>query len=155
MWGQNFYILNMDRTLERIRKIDRAISRTEGLYHEWFRRKGLNRYYINTLYALFMEPELSQNEISEAFSIPRQTVNNAVKKLEASGYVVLEREDSDGRKRKIRLTPSGEEYLERELAPILELERGIFEKLGAERCRIMAQAFEEYASELEKKVRAL
>lgn len=142
----------MDVFLERIRNINRAMSRTEGLYQAWFLKKGLNRYYINTLYALFMEPELSQKEIGEAYGIPRQTVNNAVKKLEAGGYAVLERESSDGRKRKIRLTRSGVEYLERELAPLLELERGVFKKLGRERCKAMAQLLEEYAEELEKEI---
>lgn len=142
----------MDSLLERVRAINRAMSRTQGLYREWLRKKGLNGYYLNTLYALFMEPELSQKEISEDYGIPRQTVNNAIKRLEAGGFAVLERENDDGRRRKIRLTRSGEEYLKRELAPILELESGIVEKMGQKDCETMTRMLEEYAEELEKEV---
>ena len=47
-----------------------ALSRTNGQYQKWYQEHGLNSYLIQTLYALYMEPSMSQKEISENYQMP-------------------------------------------------------------------------------------
>ena len=55
----------MKQEEQMLRSVNIVLSRTNGLYKMWFQGRGLNEYLIRTLYALYMEPSLSQKEISD------------------------------------------------------------------------------------------
>lgn len=139
----------MNKAEDLIRQMNTVYNRTNGLYDKWFQLNNLNSYYIHTLYAMYMELDLSQKEISESLKIPRQTVNNTVKVLEKEGYIKLVQDPSDGRRRKIVFTDQGVKYAQTTLFPILELDRKIVEQMGVEKYAQFIALFGEYANVIE------
>ncbi len=55
----------------------------------------------------------------------KQTVNSALRKLEADGIVISEL--SDGRKKKLRLTEKGRQLAERTVSRLIRIENEIFD----------------------------
>ena len=66
----------------------------------------------------------TQTEIAEAASLPPQTVNSALKKMEQQGLVTLERENGKIGKT-IRLTSKGLSCVEEKIAPVMEAEEKV------------------------------
>ena len=130
-----------------------ALSRTNGQYQKWYQEHGLNSYLIQTLYALYMEPSMSQKEISENYQMPKQTVNNTVKSLERRGYVELVPDEHDRRGRRISFTAEGREYAIRALDPVLKLDQSVVERMGVENYGSLIQLLNAYSDALTYEIR--
>ncbi len=130
-----------------------ALSRTNGQYQKWYQEHGLNSYLIQTLYALYMEPSMSQKEISENYQMPKQTVNNTVKSLERRGYVELVPDEHDRRGRRISFTAEGREYAILVLDPVLKLDQAVVERMGVENYGSLIQLLNAYSDALTYEIR--
>ena len=130
-----------------------ALSRTNGQYQKWYQEHGLNSYLIQTLYALYMEPSMSQKEISENYQMPKQTVNNTVKSLERRGYVELIPDENDKRGRRISFTAEGREYAILVLDPVLKLDQAVVERMGVENYGSLIQLLNAYSDALTYEIR--
>ena len=130
-----------------------ALSRTNGQYQKWYQEHGLNSYLIQTLYALYMEPSMSQKEISENYQMPKQTVNNTVKSLERRGYVELVPDENDRRGRRISFTAEGREYAILVLDPVLKLDQAVVERMGVENYGSLIQLLNAYSDALTYEIR--
>lgn len=108
---------------ENIVAMNKAISRTNGLYQKWFQEHTINSYLVQTLNALYMEPELSQSEISDYYKIPRQTVNNAIQTLRRWGYIELLPDERDKRWKRILICAIRQrgQYMLRKMAMVIYL----------------------------------
>ena len=102
---------------ENIASMNKALSRINGLYQKWCQSHTVNMYLLKVLYALYMEPDLQQKELSRNYQIPSQTVNNAIQNLKKSGYIELKQDEQDKRRKKISFTDTGMEYAKEVLAP--------------------------------------
>ena len=67
-----------------------CICRQTELYCEWAKRCGMSYNTMMTLYALHLEPGITQKAITQGWLLPKQTVNTVVKELQRQGYVRLE-----------------------------------------------------------------
>lgn len=134
---------------ENIVTMNKALSRINGLYQKWYQTKELNIYLIQTLTALFMEPTLSQKEISDKYQIPRQTVNNAIQALKKEGYVELFQDGNDKRWKKILFTEEGQKYAEETILPLLTLDQRIAERMGTTKYHQLICLLQEYGNCLE------
>lgn len=85
---------------ENIASMNKALSRINGLYQKWCQSHTVNMYLLKVLYALYMEPDLQQKELSRNYQIPSQTVNNAIQNLKKSGYIELKQDEQDKRRKK-------------------------------------------------------
>ena len=130
-----------------------ALSRTNGQYQKWYQEHGLNSYLIQTLYALYMEPSMSQKEISENYQMPKQTVNNTVKSLERRGYVELVPDEHDRRGRRISFTAEGREYAILVLDPVLKLDQAVVGRMGVENYGSLIQLLNAYSDALTYEIR--
>jgi len=142
----------MKQEEQMLRSVNIVLSRTNGLYKMWFQGRGLNEYLIRTLYALYMEPSLSQKEISDNYMIPSQTVNNSVKTLEKEGCLELTQDRSDRRRKEITFTDCGKKYAEEALSPIIELDRRVIRRMGLKKFQQLIETLTAYAEALRQEI---
>ena len=67
-----------------------------------------------------------QARIAEEFSYSRQTVNSALKTLEARGLVELASSEGDRRAKVVSLTPEGRAFADEHIVPAIEAEDRAF-----------------------------
>ena len=135
---------------ENIAALNKALSRINGLYQKWCQSHAVNMYLLRVLYALYMEPNLLQKEISRNYQIPSQTVNNAIQTLKKNGYIELVQDDRDKRWKKISFTNTGIEYAKEVLAPMLALDQNVALRLGAEKYDQLTSLLYAYGDALEQ-----
>ena len=112
---------------------DRIYNENTLLYHRLARACGLPDCAFWLLYTLRSEEApLTQTQLSEQLSLPKQTVNSALKNLEGAGYLRLESPPDNRKSKEIRLTPSGEELMRRTVDPVFAMEERAFRRLTEE-----------------------
>lgn len=129
------------------------ISRINGLSAEWAQKQGINPYQTKPLYALYLDPSMTQKQIGESCALPKQTVSNAIRKLKTDGYVTLEASSNDRREKYIRITDTGKEYLEKVSAPIADLENRVIAGMGKEAYESLIFGLNRYAEVMEKEMK--
>lgn len=88
-------------------KYNGAVKETNGIYHGIAKYLGLSDSVFWILYTIREgEGEITQRDIVAANAFPPQTINSALKKMEADGLVTL-LDAEDKRKKQVRLTEAG------------------------------------------------
>ena len=108
-----------------ILEYNQLLKECDNIYHDAAIRAGLSDCAFWILHALWEADHVfTQSEIGDNASMPRQTVNSALKKLEKDGYLVLEKIDGKMGK-SIRLTEAGERFAQTHIAPIAAAEERV------------------------------
>lgn len=128
------------------------VSQINGMSNLWAQEHDINPYKLKPLYALYLEPGITQKKISETCSLPKQTVSNAIRELKANGYIMLENDADDKREKHIVLTESGKNYLTEVTAPAVEMERRIIVRMGADTYASLLDGLKKYAQALAQEV---
>lgn len=103
----------------------------DDIYHRLALRAGLSDSAFCVLYAIVtMGDGCLQKDISECYSLSRQTINTSVKNLQKKGYVSLVR--SNGRDKHIHLTEEGQKLVTDKIIPVIQLENDTFAEMPAE-----------------------
>lgn len=97
---------------------------------------------------------LTQSEIGDLLYQPKQTVNSALKNLEAEGYIERLRTD-DRRSKPIRLTERGAELAERTVDKVIAAERKSLLDLTEAEQDAFIGLFRQYTDALERHMRDL
>lgn len=100
----------MDENRAYIRRIIMAVNIMENLYVRAAQQNHATDTIIYLLYALGDGKPHTQKSINETWQIPRTTLNTAVKKCEAAGYITLEPVPGCKRDLQICLTEAGRQY---------------------------------------------
>ena len=90
------------------RELNRMYKECNEFYHALAKHFGLSDSAFWILYTLRVERPYTQAGLCEFLHEPKQTVNSALKKLEAEGFLVLSAGD-DQRSKRVRLTEKGEQ----------------------------------------------
>lgn len=112
---QDFY--QMNKELSRLEKQELE------LYHRLAVQAGLSDSAFSILAYLYEQQDSAphtQNSLAKYLWLPKQTVNSAVNRLAADGYVVLQQMAVARNSKAVRLTPQGEAFCRRWIQPILE-----------------------------------
>lgn len=134
-------------------KIWKAWGRTNALYTAWCAERGQNQYRLFVLYALDAREPITQKEIADCTGLSKQTVSTVMRGLKAEGLVSLCAGKTDRREKTVRLTPEGKQYAAKELAPLIRLEQRVFDVVGAERMKQMADAITLFNLAFEKEMK--
>lgn len=137
---------------EQIRNMNKALSTINGLYQKWYQNHTMNSYLVQTLNALYMEPDLTQKEISENYQMPPQTVNNAIQAMKKEGYIELVQSEKDRRYKKIVFTEIGSEYAEETVSPLIELDKRIIKRMGITKYKQLISLLNTYGEALEQEL---
>lgn len=110
------------------RKFNCLYKELDDIYHKLALKAGLSDSAFLVLYAIVdMGDGCVQKEISECFSLSRQTINSSVKNLQEKGYISLTK--GNGRDKHIHLTAKGQKYVEDKIIPIIKLENDVFDAM--------------------------
>ena len=112
---------------------NRLYNENGQLYHRVARACGLSDCALWLLYTLRAEGvPLTQTQLSETLSLPRQTVNSALKKLVEAGYLRLEAVNGNLKNKQVSITEAGDAYLHRTVDRVFSLEDAAVSRLTAE-----------------------
>ena len=112
---------------------NRLYNENGQLYHRVARSCGLSDCALWLLYTLRAEgAPLSQTQLSETLSLPRQTVNSALKKLVEAEYLRLEAADGNLKNKQVLITEAGDAFLRRTVHRVFDLEDAAASRLTAE-----------------------
>lgn len=113
----------MDMLNAQMKRFNMLSSEIDSAYHTAARRLGMSDSALMILYTLCSGGgECMLSDVTSC--IGKQTVNSALRKLEADGIVTAEL--CGGRKKKLRLTDSGRVLAEKTAARIIRIENEIF-----------------------------
>ena len=102
-----------------------------SLYHEAAVKMGVSDSVMNILYVVCEKGNRClQSEISKLTGISRQTINSAIRKLEADGIVYLEK--GPGRNTIVCLSEKGRKFSSEKIYPLFEIENQIWNEWTAE-----------------------
>lgn len=112
---------------------DRIYNENTLLYHRLARACGLPDCAFWLLYTLRSEEApLTQTQLSEQLSLPKQTVNSALKKLVEAGYLRLEAADGNLKNKQVLVTEAGDAFLRRTVDRVFDMENAAVSHLSGE-----------------------
>ena len=112
---------------------NRLYNENGQLYHRMARACGMSDCAFWLLYTLRSEEApLTQTQLSEQLSLPKQTVNSALKKLVEEGVLRLEAADGNLKNKRVCLTEAGEAFLRRTVDRVFGVESAAAARLTEE-----------------------
>lgn len=139
---------------QELKEVNRLYKELDDIYHDISVRLGISDSVLIILYSIVeMGDGCIQKDISEKFSISRQTINSAIKKLQSQGYIILKQ--GKGRDMHIYLTPDGKKYAEGIVGPVMELENSVFKEMSPEESREFLRLSQKYVSLFREKVKQI
>ena len=116
---------------EKLKRFNYLSGEIEAVYHEAALKFGLSDSAMLVLYAICNNGEnCLLSDIIHLSGASKQTINSALRKLEAEGIVYLEA--VNGKKKNVCLTKKGRELADRTVIRLLDIENGIFDSWSLE-----------------------
>ncbi len=136
-----------------IRRINRLTNELESLYHQASLKLGIADSVSIVMYALHEAGnECLLSDIYKESGISKQTINSAIRALEADGILYLEQHI--GRAKKVVLTEKGKEYAMQTAARLYQAEMNAFESWSDNEVstyiRLMEKYNESFRQQIEK-----
>lgn len=110
-----------EKRIEQLRKINYLTAEMNGLYHQVSLKQGLSDSVSMVLYSLYdWGGSCMLSQIYKDSGISKQTVNSAIRKLEAEEMLYLA--SATGRSKKVFLTEKGMELARNTVGKLMEAE---------------------------------
>ncbi len=137
---------------KQLRRFNRLVGETNAVYHELAQQLGLSDSAFQILYTLHDEGGACPlRDICAYSGLTKQTVNSALRKLEAEGSVTSE--SADARHKTVKLTPEGTALAERTVAQVIAIENDILGSWPEEALEKYLRLTEDYLIVLREKAR--
>lgn len=137
-----------------IHRINYLISEMESFYHHASLKLGISDSVSMILYTIY---DIGENcllsEIYKKTGISKQTINSAIRSLEASDILYLS--SHTGRAKKVVLTEKGREYIQKTAARIYLAEMQAFDTWSDEEVSTYIRLMEKYADCFRRQVENL
>lgn len=144
----------MNGGADRLTRVNRLLSESDGLYHRAARRLGLSDSAMRILYAIDERGDgCPLREVCRESGLSKQTINSALRKLEREGIVYLERDG--GNAKRVYLTEAGKAYTLRTAARVREAERCVFSGWTQEEMEIYLRLMKRYNDQFRLQVEKL
>ena len=131
---------------------NREMKKLDDVYRNAAKRCGMAECAFWILYTLRTEDtSFTQSEICDFLAEPKQTVNSALKKLEAEGYLSLT-PGEDQRRKCIRLTEKGERLAKARVDCVAEAEAAALRAMTPEDCAAFVRLTRQYRKLLEERL---
>ena len=136
-----------------LRNFNFLLNEIAGLYHDASLKMGIADSALQILYTVCTSPSVCHlSQIARLNGMSRQTINSAIRKLEAEGVVRLE---TEGRRRCVRLTEAGENYVQARVQPIIQIETELLSAWSAEEKAALFHLLEKYRGDFSQRLNAL
>lgn len=132
------------RTGRLLAEYNDLFKENENIYRDLARNLGLSECSFWILYILRADNEAPvQSEICACLHLPKQSINSALKKMEAEGFLTLT-QGSDLRSKKISLTADGICLCENTVDRVIAVERAALNGLPPEEQTLFLSLFRKY-----------
>ncbi|WP_308615462.1 MarR family transcriptional regulator [uncultured Enorma sp.] len=136
-------------------ELDLLYNEIDKLYHAYARGCGLSDCAYWMLYDLVLAGgELPLTRLTASWSYSKQTINSALKSLQARGYVELSFVEGSRKSKLAQLTSAGRAFSEEHIEPAILAEQRAFETLDLEEQRMLVRLVRRYADALEAQITA-
>ncbi len=128
------------------------LSEINAAYHDAALRLGLSDSAMLILYTIcWCDGECLLSDITSGAS--KQTINSALRKLEADNIVCLEA--FEGRKKKVRLTEEGNQFVKDTVFRLIEVENAIFNIWSDEEKNTYIELTRRYLTDFRERIKEL
>ena len=140
--------------LNEIHRINYLTSEMDSIYHQASLRLGISDSVSIILYTIQDKGEsYLLSDVYKSSGVSRQTVNSAIRRLEADGVLYLE--PYAGRAKKIVLTDKGRDYIRQTVARLLEAEIRAFDGWSEDEIKTHIGLMEKYTESLLRQIHQL
>lgn len=95
---------------------------------------------------------LTQSNLGQQLSQPRQTIHSAIKTLESKEIIQLVSLEGNQKEKQVVLTNLGEQYVQSNIMPVLEAERAIFARMGKKESEELIRLMQKYVEVYDKQI---
>ncbi len=137
---------------EKLKRFNYLTGEIEAVYHNAALKFGLSDSAMLVLYAICNNGESCLlSDIIHLSGASKQTINSALRKLEAEGIVYLEA--VNGKKKNVCLTKKGWELADRTVIRLLDIENGIFDSWSLEEQELYLTLTHRYLTAFKEKLK--
>ncbi len=139
--------------VKRLFEYNSILKENDNLYHNAAKILGISDCALWILYVLREEKDIvTQSYICDVLHQPKQTVNSALKKLEAEGILSLGH-TSDNRSKQILLTQKGESFTKNTADKVIAAENAALSCMTDDEQAAFIALFRKYTNLLKFKMR--
>lgn len=132
-------------------RYNRIFKDTDKIYHNFAKSYGLSDCAFWILYLLReTDTQYTQAEICNMLSLPRQTVNSALKNLQSEGYISLTPAENNKKSKILVLTEKGEGLAKNSADIVLKAEIKVLRQFSENELQLFLSLSEKYAVLLRK-----
>ena len=136
-------------------KYNRIYKENNDLYRGVAKALGVSDSVFWILYSLREQSRgATQSEICNMLYEPKQTVNSALQKMEAEGYITMA-SHPDRRRKLLVLTQKGEELAEKTADKVLALECSALKEMSEADRQAFLRLFQTYTEILKEKISSI
>lgn len=144
-----------DNTYKLLMEYNNLLKEFDDIYRGLAKKFEISECVLWILYTLRAEKTpMTQSEVCGFLYQPKQTVNSALKKMEAEGYIKLEYAN-DRRSKQILLTESGVLLAERTADKILNAEYNALFGMEEDEQKVFVELFRKYVKLLKNNAQSL
>lgn len=147
------YAMNI-KISESLKHFNYLQSELDAVYHEASLKLGMSDSSMIILYTLCNEGgSCLLNDICILTCLSKQTINSAIRKLEAEDILYLKA--SDGKRKLVCLTEKGKQLSEKTVAKIIDIENRIFDSWSSEAKQQYFGAIQNYVAAFKEELKNL
>lgn len=126
--------------------LNQSYKELDESYHQYAKACGLSDTAFWILYSIYeRETPCTQRELCADWSYAPQTLNTALKGIEAKGWLRLDPIPENRKNKLVVLTPDGLEAVERIVAPLTKAEQASFQQLTDQERTTLLTVTQRYA----------
>ena len=142
------------RICSKIHRINYLNAELNALYHHASLKLGLTDSAAMVLYTIYDNGEnCLLSDIYKQSGVSKQTVNSAIRKLEKERIIYLEQHS--GRTKKVVLTDTGKEYVQKTVARLFDAEAAAFASWTEEEINAHIGFMEKYIDSFRERIEKL
>ncbi len=143
-----------DCTPVKMKRINLLTSEIEAAYHDAALKLGLTDSAMRILYIICnVGEDCLLSDITHMSGISKQTINSALRKLEADGVVYLEA--VNGRQKKVCLTDKGNLLVQNTTFRLIKFENEIFDSWSEEERELYTELTDRFLTAFKEKLNEL
>lgn len=128
----------------------------DDVYHSLARHYGLSDCAFWILYIIKETSTCyTQSQLCEMLSLSKQTINSALKNLEAIGYIELATIMGNQKSKQIQLTAKGQHFTHQTIDKVMAMELQTFAHFSAKEQNTLFHLLGTYVKQLEEKTQAI
>lgn len=137
--------------IDKLHRYNLLLSEMDAAYHVAAVRSGISDSVRQILYTICVEGDsCSLSRICHSTGMSKQTLNSALRRMEAQELVYLENETP--RRKRVFLTEKGRALAERTVLRLMKIENNIFQSWNEEEWKLYFHLTERFTEELTKQI---